>query len=114
MEKYLKGDVVVLPFPYSNLKQHKKRPALVLANLKGEDIILCQITSKMRESSHCVLLEEQNFAVGSLPIPSHIHCSLIFTVDKGLILKKVGTINMGTMVRVLQTFGNIFALQPPL
>ena len=39
MEELVKGDVVVLPFPFSDLTASKKRPALIVANLKGNDII---------------------------------------------------------------------------
>jgi mRNA interferase MazF len=46
MEKLVKGDVVVVPFPFSDLSQSKRRPALVIASLEGDDAILCQITSK--------------------------------------------------------------------
>lgn len=46
MGKFIKGDVVVVPFPFSDLSNSKKRPALVLASLEGEDLILSQITSK--------------------------------------------------------------------
>ena len=42
----MKGDVVVVPFPFSDLTEAKRRPALVLAELDGEDRILCQITSQ--------------------------------------------------------------------
>lgn len=45
MAKFVKGDVVVIPFPFSDLSQAKRCPALVLAGLSGDDIILCQITS---------------------------------------------------------------------
>ena len=31
----MKGDVVVVPFPFSDLTQSKRRPALVLAELDG-------------------------------------------------------------------------------
>lgn len=110
MERYLKGDVVIIPFPFSSMKQYKCRPALVLASLKGEDVILCQITSQLKKSRYCVPLDIQNFSQGSLPIPSFIHCAFVFTVSKNLIVKKKGTINMGTMVRVLQTFGTVFAM----
>ena len=48
MEKFVKGAVVVIPFPFSNLAGTKRRPALVLADLPGDDIILCQITSVAR------------------------------------------------------------------
>jgi mRNA interferase MazF len=46
MAEFIKGDVVVVPLPFSNLSQAKRRPALVVAELKGDDLILCQITSQ--------------------------------------------------------------------
>lgn len=46
MEKFVKGDVVIIPFPFSDLSQAKRRPALVVATLEGDDLILCQITSQ--------------------------------------------------------------------
>jgi mRNA interferase MazF len=33
MERFVKGDVVVIPFPFSDLSGSKKRPAFVLADL---------------------------------------------------------------------------------
>jgi PemK-like, MazF-like toxin of type II toxin-antitoxin system len=48
MGKPLIGEVVVLPFPQTNLQSGKRRPALVVADLNGDDLILCQITSQFR------------------------------------------------------------------
>lgn len=45
MERFVKGDVVVVPFPFSDLTKAKRQPALVIADLEGDDLILCQITS---------------------------------------------------------------------
>jgi len=42
MERFVRGDVVVVPFPFSDLTQAKRRPALVIAELEGNDLILCQ------------------------------------------------------------------------
>jgi mRNA interferase MazF len=33
MERPVKGDVVVIPFPFSDLSASKRRPALVVADL---------------------------------------------------------------------------------
>jgi mRNA interferase MazF len=38
--KFMKGDVVVVPFPFSDLTQAKRRPALVISALEGDDLIL--------------------------------------------------------------------------
>jgi len=47
----VKGDVVVVPFPFSDLSQAKRRPALVVAELEGDDLLLSQITSlRVRDS----------------------------------------------------------------
>jgi hypothetical protein len=44
--RFVVGDVVIVPFPFSDLSESKRRPALVLAVLTGDDLILCQITSQ--------------------------------------------------------------------
>jgi len=46
MESFVKGDIVVIPFPFSDLSKTKRRPALVLAKTEHNDLILCQITSQ--------------------------------------------------------------------
>ena len=66
MEEFVKGDVVVLPFPFSDLSKSKKRPALVAAILKGDDIILCQITSEARVDSYSIALVSSDFKKGSV------------------------------------------------
>lgn len=40
MGKPVVGEIVVLPFPQTDLKAGKRRPALVIAELVGDDLIL--------------------------------------------------------------------------
>jgi len=93
MAGFVKGHVVVLPFPFSDLSGSKRRPALVLADLPGNDIILCQITSQDSKDSLAVGLEISDFAEGSLPVSSFIRPSRIFTADKNIIIRKAGKVN---------------------
>jgi len=46
MARFVSGEVVVVPFPFTDLSSSKVRPALVLASLTRGDLILCQITSQ--------------------------------------------------------------------
>ena len=57
--KFVKGDVVVVPFPFSDLTQAKRRPALIIVTLDGDDVILCQITSKMIKDKYALALEDE-------------------------------------------------------
>jgi hypothetical protein len=54
MGTFVKGDVVVFPFSFSDLSAAKRRPALVVATLTGDDVILCQITSRSVADSYAI------------------------------------------------------------
>ena len=72
MAKFIAGDVVVIPFPFSDLSQAKRRPALVLATLTGDDLILCQITSRSITDRYCIAIDMEDFLSGSLSQVSNI------------------------------------------
>jgi len=93
MEKFIKGNVIVIPFPFSNLSAAKRRPALVLANLTGDDILLCQITSRYSDEKYVIPLKTTDFKTGALPINSFIRPERIFTADKNIILRTVGIVS---------------------
>jgi len=82
----------LLPFPFTDLSDFKRRPALALANLLGDDIILCQITSKFRHDFYSIKISNEDFESGSLKIKSNIRPNKIFTVDESIILYKIETL----------------------
>lgn len=90
--QFLKGDVVILPFPFSDLSKSKKRPALVVANLEGDDLILCQITSEARIDNYSIILSNDDFKKGSLNLTSMARPNRLFTADKSIILYKIGSL----------------------
>ena len=93
MGQFVKGDVVVIPFPFTDLSGSKKRPAFVVADLSGDDIIVCQITSKAKSDPFALSIESHDFISGSLPIDSCIRPNKIFTADKNLILYTAGKLS---------------------
>ena len=102
MAGFVKGDVIIIPFPFSDLSGSKRRPALVLADLPGDDIILCQITSKQNKDIFAVDLNSADFITGSLPVASSIRPSRIFTADKNIIIRKTGSINPSIIAKVVK------------
>jgi mRNA interferase MazF len=90
MGKFVKGDVVVIPFPFTDLSGSKKRPAFVVADLSGDDIIVCQITSKSKSDPFALPLAAHDFSSGGLPVDSFIRPNKIFTADKNSILSVAG------------------------
>ena len=101
MERFIKGDIVITPFPFTDLSGSKRRPALVLTNLRGDDMILCQITSKPTDDLFALSIQSEDFISGSLPKGSFIRPSRIFTAEKTIILRKAGTITSELMNKVI-------------
>jgi mRNA interferase MazF len=90
MAAFVKGDVVVVPFPFSDLTNAKRRPALVLAELPKNDLILCLITSKTANDNYTTLIENNDFETGSLSKTSYAKSNRIFTANEQLIAYKAG------------------------
>ena len=91
MGKPVAGDVVVLPFPQTNLQQGKRRPALVVVDLPGNDLILCQITSQSHRDSHSIALDAADFQSGQLQTQSFIRPNRLFTVEQTVVLYTAAT-----------------------
>jgi len=101
MGRFVKGDVVVAPFPFSDLSAAKKRPALVIATLTGDDVLLCQITSQVSSDSYAISLLKADFANGKLNKDSNIRPNRLFTADSNIILYRAGTLSAVKMTEVI-------------
>ncbi len=105
------GTVVVIRFPFSNLKGSKLRPAIVIAQAEFDNLILCQITSKPYTSTTAISLSKTNFSDGKLPITSFIRPDKIFTADNSIIKSTVGHLDSTTLSLVLKTVRAQFSLR---
>jgi len=101
MERSLKGDVVILDFPFSNLVQVKRRPVLVIKVPKGDDIIVSQITGKSYESSVEIPLTKKDFRKGGLKVDSYLRLDKIFTIEKSLVKYTVGSLKREKFSEIL-------------
>ncbi len=90
--KLKKYDIVLVNFPFSNLKTSKIRPALVVKSLEGENIILCQITTKKRGIVKYEVVLNKKSCEGNIKFDSNIYLDMIFTLHESLIVKKIGCV----------------------
>lgn len=109
MGKPLVGEVVVLPFPQTNLQSGKRRPALVVADLTGDDLILCQITSQSRSDGYSVPLAVADFERGRLAVNSFIRPNRLFTVEQSVILYAAGKVKDSKLKEARAKIRELFA-----
>jgi len=105
--KFIKGDVIVVPFPFSDLTEAKRRPALVITSFEGDDVILCQITSKTIKDNYAVSLNDEHFETGSLKQSSNIRPNRIFTADSRIVLYRIGNLKTEKLTEVINKIVDI-------
>jgi mRNA interferase MazF len=80
MAQLVRGVVVYVPFPFSDLSDKQRRPALILADAYYGDVVLCEITAK--NSANAIEITSTDFADGGLPRnPSYVRWDRLFTAE---------------------------------
>lgn len=105
------GEVVLVPFPFSDLSRSKVRPAVCLADVGRGDWVLCQITSSPYGDPAAVSLDSPDFASGGLLVASFARPGKLFTASAGLMVRSVGVLTAPAFTRVLSAV--VAVLQPP-
>lgn len=97
MGAFVRGDLIVIPFPFTDLSSSKKRPALIIATLTGKNVILCQITSQHRTGSkYSVEIQTSDvkpFQDAGLVTVSYAQTDILFTADSDKIIRKIGNLS---------------------
>ena len=92
------GDVVLLKFPFTDGKNFKKRPALILRNTNDGDIVVCRITGKLYNSPFDLNLK--NWNQYGLRLPSIIRIHKIVTLESNMLEQKFGTLSASDKSKV--------------
>src|SRR3989338_1162616 len=109
------GNIILTPFPFTDLSGNKVRPALVLgAQDGGDDITVCFISSTVSQKVHkfdvLVDLKDKDFAKTGLKLKSIIKVSKIATLDKAVVLGKIGDLDSASFKKVKKILKIYFGL----
>jgi mRNA interferase MazF len=94
-----KGDIVLIPFPFTDLSSTKLRPAVVLfTDKKRNDVVVCFISSQnlINLSSDEFLISETDpeFRETGLKLISKVRVSRLVTINQSLITRKLGQLGI--------------------
>jgi mRNA interferase MazF len=113
--RYSRGDVVLVPFPFTDLTTTKQRPALVISpdrlNATRDDVVLVAITSQLPAA---VAEDECLLSVADLPgtgllKPSVLKLGKMVTIHQGLVRRKVGALPAPFVAKVLGQLQRLFS-----
>ncbi|VEN74130.1 PemK-like protein [Candidatus Desulfarcum epimagneticum] len=92
---YKKWDIVLVPFPFTDLSASKKRPALIISPDEynsGPDVVIAFITSKMNVKPRLGDFRIREWKKAKLPKPSLIRMKFA-TIDQNIIAKQFGRLS---------------------
>src|SRR6478752_1343925 len=93
-----KGDIVLIPFPFTDLSGIKNRPALILACTES-DLTVSFITTQLKwQEESDVLL--QPATENGLKKPSLLRLNKLITIDKDLVIGRLGNLSIDEITLV--------------
>ncbi|PKP46237.1 MAG: hypothetical protein CVT94_15360 [Bacteroidetes bacterium HGW-Bacteroidetes-11] len=105
----IKGDIVLIPFPFSDLSGSKTRPALLLVTSPTEITLAFISTQLSWKDGNDILLKSSN--ANGLKRDSILRLSKLATLDRDLALGRLGTVDAKTLKQVNKNLIKIFKLE---
>ena len=95
MTDYKFGDIVLVPFPFTDQTTTKRRPTVIVSsnayNQDKPNIVIMAVTSQTRDSDYFGDVRIQDWQHAGLLKPSVVK-PIMTTVEKGLVIRKLGSI----------------------
>jgi mRNA interferase MazF len=97
-----KGDIVLVPFPFTDLSQTKLRPAIVLwTEPQGKDVSLCFISSKNLENptpdEFVLSTDDPEFSQTGLKVSSKVRVARLVTLESSLLQRRLGYLSQSQL-----------------
>jgi mRNA interferase MazF len=99
----MRGDVVLVDFPFSDASASRRRPALVVQSdsVVSVNTIIVPITSNIARSATTRLVIDPAIEAGSgLKMVSAIICEGLFSLHRSLVVRRIGALSAAAMVKV--------------
>jgi len=100
---YKRGEIVLIPVPFSDLSSVKRRPVLVISNIShnsvNSDMIVVAITSNLGQNG--IVIETKDLLAGELPKKSLIRYDKIYTLEQRIVLKQLGIVSESILKNVI-------------
>lgn len=87
-----RGDLALVPFPFTNLSASKRRPVLCLTDPDGFGDFLGVAMTSRPHHVNALALPDEELADGRLPVPSWVRTDRVVTLNVALVTKTFGSV----------------------
>lgn len=111
---YKQREIVLVPFPYSDLSTTKRRPVLIMSNdnynNQFEDVLVCVIITNLYKDAYSVDLANNDLEISVLPESSVVKAHKLFTIHQSKILKKFSVVKSDYFKKVTEKLQELIAI----
>ncbi len=109
------GDIVLVPFPFTDLSGQKVRPAIILSRQENrDDVTVCFVSSintkKILLNEILISEKDKSFADTGLKVRSIVKVTKIATLEKKVILGKLGMLGPENLNKIKGILKNHFEI----
>jgi len=111
LARFVRGDIVAVPFPVDGKSTSRFRPALIAAawpSGDGTDYLACAISSQPSDDPHFMEIAHEDVVGGSLGQPSFVRPSYLFAIDESTIRRRIAALTPEKLDAVLSTLSALF------
>ncbi|MFN2423904.1 MAG: type II toxin-antitoxin system PemK/MazF family toxin [Cryomorphaceae bacterium] len=101
--KYRQGDIILIPYPFTDLSSTKQRPAVVISkdSINKQNYIVAKITSVNRGDEFSFPISPSDID-RELKYDSEVRTNEVFTVNQSIIIKRFASFNGDTLKRLTE------------
>ncbi|MBC7618154.1 MAG: type II toxin-antitoxin system PemK/MazF family toxin [Candidatus Saccharibacteria bacterium] len=102
------GQIVLTPFPYTDLSGAKLRPVLLLrqASARFDDWLVCMVSSQLQQAEtgldELISPGDEDYVATGLKMPSVLRLSRLAVVDGAVLVGAIGEISHARLLTVRQ------------
>jgi mRNA interferase MazF len=111
---FKRGDVILVPFPFTDLSSAKQRPALVVSsddlNARSDDVLVTAITSQIpaRLTTEEFMIPSGDLVACGLPKPSVVRLAKLAALHRQLVIKRIGVMPKPVLERIMAQIRQLF------
>ena len=111
---FKRGDIILVPFPFTDLSTTKQRPALVVSsdalNATSHDVLVAAITSQIPAmlTAEEFMIPPGDLAACGLPKPSVVRVAKLAALHRQLVIRRIGSMPEASLEQILMQIRQLF------
>ena len=112
MALYKRGDIVSVQFPFTDISQTKRRPAIVISNdgvNETGDYLMVQVTSQVKRDHLSISINNSDFTGNPLALKSFVRVHKVFLLNESLIINRITSVESSFLKLLIDTLSNLIS-----